>query len=403
MNILLSAYACEPNKGSEASVGWNWAIELSRLGHEVWVLTRESNRAAIESFLEAQSGYASLHFIYFDLPKALRFWKKGVQGVQVYYWIWQLCIFFIAKNLMNSQKFDVIHQVTFVSVRFPSLLGLLGVPFIFGPVSGGERAPMALRKSFPLKGWLWDLLRDILNTFIWFDPWMHLTFLTADSIYVTSKETRHLIPFFYQAKVKQQLAIGINVDSQPVSQKKINPEKEIKILYVGNLLYLKGIHLALRAFSEFQKDSPGSKFVLIGDGGEREWLKQQSRDLGIETNVQWLGRMPQEEVLKQYPLFDVFLFPSLHDSGGMVILEAMSQDLPVICLDLGGPGVIVDETCGLVIPTENQTESDVVNSIRGALVKFIENPLWREQLSLNAKARAFQFQWQCLVQSIYHS
>ena len=49
MKILLSAYACEPNKGSEPGVGWHWALELGYLGHDVWVLTRANNRPAIEA------------------------------------------------------------------------------------------------------------------------------------------------------------------------------------------------------------------------------------------------------------------------------------------------------------------------------------------------------------------
>jgi hypothetical protein len=51
MNILLSTYACEPGKGSEAGVGWNWVCQAARF-HDVWTITREKNRAAIESSLE---------------------------------------------------------------------------------------------------------------------------------------------------------------------------------------------------------------------------------------------------------------------------------------------------------------------------------------------------------------
>ena len=75
LKILLSAYACEPHKGSEAGVGWHWAVELSRLRHEVWVITRANNRTAIDAEL-AHNPHPNLHFIYYDLPDWAKSWKK---------------------------------------------------------------------------------------------------------------------------------------------------------------------------------------------------------------------------------------------------------------------------------------------------------------------------------------
>ena len=70
--ILLGAYACEPGKGSEPGVGWNWAREISRHGYDVHVVTRANNRAAIELELQA-APVAGLHFHYFDLGP---FWLR---------------------------------------------------------------------------------------------------------------------------------------------------------------------------------------------------------------------------------------------------------------------------------------------------------------------------------------
>ena len=422
MKILLSAYACEPNRGSEPGVGWHWALELVRAGHEVWVITRQNNQAVIEAALKADplSPPEKLHFIYFDLPKWLTFWKQGGQGVHLYYFLWQMGIYFVARKLLKTVKLDVIHHVTFVSIRFPSFLGLLGVPFIFGPVSGGEKAPWALRQSFPIKGWIRDFIRDGLNAWVKWDPLMHLTFASAQKIYVPTPDTLAVLPKRYQPKTKIQLAIGIdpsklNAPSCAMQNREeatpntnannpiVTATRPFRILYVGNLLYLKGIHLGLRAFAQLLEVHPNSQLTLIGSGSESTWLKQLARELNINASIEWIPKMAQTELMQRYPAYDVFLFPSLHDSGGMVILEAMAHGLPVVCLDLGGPGRIVDASCGRVIPTLNQNEAQVVCRLSEALAELASQKVLRAQLSKQTQARLQYFLWSNLIQQVYPS
>ena len=94
LKIFVSAYACEPGLGSEIGVGWHWVLEMSK-HFELWVLTRESNRSTIEPWIALHPEYAGIHFLYFDLPKWARFWKKGLRGVRTYYNIWQLWYLFL--------------------------------------------------------------------------------------------------------------------------------------------------------------------------------------------------------------------------------------------------------------------------------------------------------------------
>ena len=90
LKVFISAYACEPNLGSEIGVGWNWMLQMSTF-FELWVLTRKSNQSSIETWLSKNKDYNHINFLYFDLPYYLRFWKKGLRGVRTYYNIWQLC------------------------------------------------------------------------------------------------------------------------------------------------------------------------------------------------------------------------------------------------------------------------------------------------------------------------
>ena len=78
LKILLSAYACEPGRGSEQGVGWNWARQMAK-EHEVWVVTRANNRMPIETAL-AWDPLPNAHFVYYDLPRWARRWKRGPFG-----------------------------------------------------------------------------------------------------------------------------------------------------------------------------------------------------------------------------------------------------------------------------------------------------------------------------------
>src|SRR5437588_10456375 len=95
--VVVSAYACEPEKGSEPGVGWNWVCQIAKRC-AVWVITRNSNRAAIEAAL-VSNPMPNVHFVYFDFPRWATFWKRGRRGGQSYYYLWQLAVFFVARKL----------------------------------------------------------------------------------------------------------------------------------------------------------------------------------------------------------------------------------------------------------------------------------------------------------------
>src|SRR5271167_4738650 len=109
LKVLISAYACEPDRGSEPADGWYWSLQMRRF-HDVWVLTRSNNREPIE---RVGTEGKDIHWVYVDLPKWLRFWKKGSRGVQLYYYLWQIAAYFTGRRLYRQHRFDIIHHVTF--------------------------------------------------------------------------------------------------------------------------------------------------------------------------------------------------------------------------------------------------------------------------------------------------
>ena len=398
MRILLSAYACEPDKGSEPAVGWNWALQLAERGHEVVVITRANNRQSIEQEMAAHPR-PSLRFSYYDLPLWLRSFKKGRRGIHLYYLLWQFGAYLAARRLVRERRFDVVHHVTFVSVRQPSFMGHLGIPFIFGPVGGGEHTPPLLKKMFSRKNRIMEALRKLVNNCVRFDPLMWQTFASAQAIYVTSGQSLELIPRRFRGKTRVQLAIGISETDIPALPFPEN-ERVDKILYCGKLIYWKGPELAVRAFARVAPRLPGATLTFIGGGAEQQSLQRLARDFGVSDRIEWRAGVARGEMLSLYRDFGLFLYPSLHDSGGMVVLEALARGLPVVCLKLGGPGLIVDESCGIAVDVQSKNVEQVVSELESALFRLATSGETRRALEQGAVSRSRRFSWEQLVSDV---
>jgi glycosyltransferase involved in cell wall biosynthesis len=399
MKLLLSAYACEPDKGSEPGVGWNWAQALVRQGHQVHVITRANNRPAIENALKGDG--SPLSFTYFDLPRWARAAKKWPGGIYLYYLMWQIGAYRLAKKIHLVRNFDCVQHVTFASYRQPSFMGGLGIPFIFGPVGGGETMPAQFRRGISMNGRLTEFFRDLASALISCDPLMRHTFSRANTIACTTSETLARIPRRFRGKCIVQPAIGINAWEIDTDYEGRVPR--LQFLFVGRLLYWKGVHLIIRAMASARDSVPGIKLKIIGDGGDRRWLQQAARQEGVESAIEWISAKPHDEISRQYRESIALVFPSLHDSGGMVVLEALAAGVPVICLDLGGPGAMVTAACGVVIEGRQASESSVIESLAQAMIELAATPARRSELSAGAVARAREMTWDAAAEAVYSS
>lgn len=398
MKILLSAYACEPDKGSEPGMGWHWAVEIARLGHEVHVLTRANNVTAIEGGLVELDGLR-LHIHGYDLPRWARWWKKGFQGVHLYYLLWQWGAYRQARKLHSALRFDMAHHITFAVYRHPSFMGRLGIPFVLGPIGGGEYTPPTLLRSAPWRARIAEFLRAAGNRVASIDPLVRSTFHCATLILCKTRETQAAVPLHEQAKC---ICIqDVAADTDLIAESPSNGSNTARFLFVGNLLHLKGIHLILRALRQVLENTPNAKLTIVGDGRDRAWLHGLARLLGVDPAVDWRGKLPRQEVMAIYGSHTAFVFPSLHDSGGTVVMEALSQGLPVICLDLGGPGAILPENCGFKIAARDRTEEQVVSALAAAMKQLANDSALRRELAENALAAARVQTWKAVVGHAY--
>ena len=402
MKILLSAYACEPNKGSEPEVGWKWATTLSKLGHDVHVLTRSNNKQIIEEYL-SKNRIDRLNFVYFDFPNWILKIIKGESNPNsyLYFLLWQLGVFFKSKKLVNDINFDFIHHVTFVSLRFPSFLCLLNIPFIFGPISGGDRIPDQLKKNFSFASKFKEFLRDLSNKYIKFSPLMNLTFSNSFKIFVNSEATKKLIPSKYHFKTEELLAIGTDYFPTTLNNNGKNNVK-FSICYAGNLLNLKGLLIAIKTFKQVKKINDNAIFTVIGTGPLESKLKELAKEYLIEDSIIWLGKINREKLFNIFKVSDLMLIPSLRDSGGFVILEAMTCGLPVATLNIGGPGKIVNNECGININASNKNEDQIVNELSSQINDLIKDNEKLKYKKIKSLERAKDFNWKDKVSKVYN-
>ncbi len=349
MKVLVSAYGCEPGQGSEPGVGWNCVRQIARF-HSVWVLTQEDGHRGIESAL-ALEALPAVRFVYIDLPSWAQFWKKGRWGAQLYYYVWQLAAYFAARKLQRQVRFDLIHHVTLVKYWMPSFLSLLPVPFVWGPVGGGESAPRAFWWSFDLRGKIFEVARTLARGMGECDPFVRRTARKAALGLATTEETAKRMRRLGCRRVSVLSEAGLPGDEiRRLSSVPPCHSSPFRLLSIGQLIHLKAFHLSVRAFAEFHSQFPASEYWIIGNGPERKNLERLTRELGVEKEVRFLGKLPRPEVLGGLAKCDVLIHPTLHDSGGWVCLEAMAAGRPVISLDLGGPGLQVTDETGIKVP-----------------------------------------------------
>ena len=364
--VLISAYACEPGKGSEPEVGWQWVLQMARY-YDVTVLTRENNRDGIEAGIKLLRGRQPLpKCVSHDREPFLLTLKKRMKAVKIYYILWQKSARAVIAQLHKVHRYDLMHHVTFAGFRYPIAIWGHGVPCIWGPIGGIESIPRALLPWHHPRSLMNEVLRN-LNNLLQSMPF-HVLPKRAQASTVILASTPEMRTTFALLGFQTQLepAIGLHTTDFPCLPRSRKPGA-LWMLFVGNIITLKGIDLALEAM---QRAGGASHLTLIGDGNYQAAAESKVEKLGLSDRVTFLGRMPRAEVLQAYPNYDLFLFPSLHDTGGYAVLEAMLNGLPVICLDCGGPGIAVKENCGKKVPLGGRDA--VVTGIAEA-IRFYES------------------------------
>jgi glycosyltransferase involved in cell wall biosynthesis len=256
------------------------------------------------------------------------------------------------------------------------------------------------------RGWWLELVRDGLNLIARVDPITRQAVAAARLIYVSSRDTARLVPEHHRAKVRIRLQVGIAPaarmpEADDACTGETAGERPLRLLFAGRCLAWKGMHIGLEALADLLARGRWARLTVAGTGpAEARWRAQAQR-LGVHEAIDWLAWVEHERMTGVYRAHDLLLFPSLHDSGGQAVLEALAHGRPVVCLDLGGPGSMVDASCGRVIGTRGRRRRQVVRALADALQELGDAPDLRQRLGRGARARAARYSWQDQVGAVY--
>ena len=391
--ILQAAHACEPYHGSEQAVGWNWALQAGKTC-EVWVVCCEDDcRPTIEQYCAENGPVPHLHFVF--VPRsALQRWilalSKIVRFVSYFsYRLWHYKAYRVAKELHKAVKFDIVHHVTFSGYREPGYLWKLDIPFVWGPIGGTQNCPLRF-SLLPRLSSLKEALRTLFNSIQLRTSLRVRTAASRASAILAANSTvmrdveKHLR--YSAIQLCENGITRISTHPREVS----SPDCPLRILWAGGLQFHKNLDLLLHALSQLPEDV-SYELRVVGDGPLRDVWKRLASRLKLADRITWMGRIPHDEALKQFPWADVFAFTSLRDTNGTVMLEALAEGVPVICLDHQRAHDLVTEQCGIKIPVT--TPVDAANSMRAALEECARNRKWIARMSEHALDRAKHFAW----------
>lgn len=393
--VLLSAFACDPTKGSEPSNGWNWAEGLAQRGYDVCCLTRQVGKSGIESRIVP----GNLKFYYVVLPFGLEsLYTKGTVGMYIYYLLWQWFAFRKALELKKVVTFKLIHHVTWGSIQMGSYLYKLGVPFVFGPSGGGQKAPVAFKKYF-LNHWKSEEKREKVSGLLMkFNPGFRTMLKRAHTILVSNSDTYDMVKSNGAKNVILTLDAALPEGFFPeIFEPKLPQSGTLKLLWVGRFMPRKGVLLLLDVMKEL-KVHKKITLTVVGDGEMREEFLNTIKEYELENTVDWKGAVPFESVRGFYASHDVFFFTSLRDSCPAQLIEAMAFGQPVITLNLHGQGLIVNDKTGIRCPCD--TPEIAISALKKAILNLYEHPEVVRSMSLEANHFARQQNWNNKITTI---
>lgn len=373
-NILISSFSCLPNRGSEPGIGWNWALAAAKT-QNVYVLTRTKCKSKIEKNIP-ENLRKNLKFIYCDSSKNMR-------NISIYleYIFWQISAYKFAKKLCKEIKFDYVMHLTFGNVFLPTFMHHLNLPFIWGPLGGGEKVDYNFYKNFSFKDRVPHILKDILIKTAKINPFVLLASKKAKLIIVRTEDTKKIFLKKYNDKIDLMLETCIELKDYDRILK-IEGNKELNLIYTGRLIAFKNPVVLIDVMNRLKN----KKIFLhiIGDGNQKNLMLKKIKQYDLK-NVRLYGEISREECLKFVYQSDVFLFPSFRECGSWSLMEAMLLGKAVICLNRNGMKMITDDNSAIRIDAKNQ--DDLINEFEKAILKLYYDRKFLDKIGSNAQKR----------------
>lgn len=396
LKILINAYACSPGMGSEPGMAWNWVSNLAKFC-ELYIITEGEFREKIEEVVPTLEQGKNMHFYYNPVSEDIRkmCWNQGDWRFYKYYREWQWKTYLMAKEICSSEHIDVLHQLNMIGFREPGYLWKLSkesdVPFVWGPIGGLKQFPLAYLQGAGLKMKLFNRLKNILNV------WQLKHEKRVDEALKTARLLVSSIPDSYRAIKKYKGLESIVIPetgcflSEDIPTDRFD-EKELHVMWVGKFDFRKQLPLALRAIAI--ANNPNIVLDIYGGGSDEQIAsaKRVADLLGITEKVVWHGNQPNDVVMNAMHKAQVFLFTSVSEDTSTVVLEAVSNRLPVLCFDACGMAAVIDDKVGRKVALSNpaQSATDFAKQLND--LEHDRNLL--KQLSENCKQRQNELSWE---------
>lgn len=396
LKILINAYACSPNMGSEPGMAWNWVSNLAKCC-EVHIITEGEFQDKIEDVVPKLGQGENMHFYYNPVSDEIRkmCWNQGDWRFYKYYKEWQWKTYCMAKDICSKQHIDVLHQLNMIGFREPGYLWKLsqenGVPFVWGPIGGLKQFPVAYLKGCGLNMQLFNRLKNILNV------WQLKHDRRVNDAFVTAKLLVSSIPDSYRAikKYKELESIVIPetgcFEADDVSLERFDNSK-FHVMWVGKFDFRKQLPLALKTISI--SGNPEIVLDVYGTGSDDQisYAKGLADELGISNDVVWHGNQSNAVVMDAMRNAQLFFFTSVSEDTSTVVLEAVSNRLPVLCFNACGMAAVIDEKVGRKIPLTNPEQSatdfaKILNELEGNRDEL-------KRMSENCKQRQKELSWE---------
>ena len=388
--VLLLAFMCSPDHGSEWANGWNRALQCAKR-FDTWVICQGDGQAVeIERYLETHGPIRGLHFEFLSYTGGVE-QPEQVKGLMwLTYNLWHRKAYRVARRLHEELHFDLVHQVTNTGFREPGYLWKLDAPFVWGPIGGTHNYPWRFMGEAGIRHGLGETVRGLLNSFqLNWSRRARIASHRASALLVANSTMQQQVSRVHRVASQSMLDVGISSVSEPAGA---DPTESgpLRILWSGQFLPRKALSLLLKALAKLPRDVDFELRVIGGGPMERRWKRLAER-LGIAPRVAWPGWLAHKESLKQYAWADVFAFTSLRDNSGTVVLEALAGGLPVVCLDHQGARDIVTDRCGVKVAVTSRRR--VVDDLRDAVTRLARDPALRGAMGRAARQRAGDYLW----------
>ena len=403
LKILINSYTCCPDMGSEPGMGWNWIVSLAN--HcELHVITEGEYQPQIETWMaqpEHREQAEKMHFYWNPVSEEIRrmCWNQGDWRFYKYYKDWQQKTAEIAREICQKEQIDILHQLNMIGFREPGYLWQIsqetGVPFVWGPIGGLKLFPMAFAKGGGMKMRAFLSLKNFLN--IWqlkHDKRVEQAFKQASLLVSSIPDSYHAIKNYKGIESVIIPETGTFVDTLFDDTTQRFKKEKLSVLWVGKFDFRKRLDIAIRATAMVRTFGVKMTLNVFGTGSQKQ--QHEATDLaqvlGIADSIVWMGNRPNSEVTAEMRQADLLLFTSVNEDTSTVVLEAISNHLPVLCFDACGMASVITDDVGFKIPLTTPEQS--VKNFAEKIAYLYQHRERLAELSEHCKARAEELSWE---------